>query len=777
MVDSPQGYIKQAVREWAALLALLLLLAAALTLSEPGRRAMSSLSHELYDFSASQLTAGPSNVTVIAIDEASIAQLGRWPWRRAIHAALLDRITAYQPAAIGLDVLFSEISPDDASLANTFARFPTVVLAAESMQLTSGRRLALLPSEGLLTKHVAAAHVSVHMDSDSIVRAVALSEGGLPAFSLKLAEQAAKHQGQALAARWTEALAGARTQDQSEQFEKGQWATGKIVQLPFGQAKQRPRVVSYGAVLRGEIEESAFRNKVVIVGATANGLGDFHVTPGGITAGVLIHSQSVSAIQNNRTIRIAPPWLVFAVTAFLVCAVMSGIFKLKAGIAMSWMMGILFAAIAISFSLIWFELLWLDSMAAIVLCALAYPLWSWRRLKAAVSGLASESKALTETPFPWPRPAKNPTTVAADPLGQQLTVLAEAASQLRVANRFYSKTLDAQPHPVLVIGAHQRIMFANHAAQIAFTGSSTANVNQDASEWISSMFADFQIPEMLHYRMQREARDCEGRDWLISLDSVDTEQKISLPSLTDVSRVLLQLVDISPLRAAQRERDEAMRFLSHDIRSPQVSLINWVAQERKTGLLPPDALNAVERHSQHALEMADSFLRLARAETQDIAHEEVSMSILCDEAVDALHATAKQKHVRLAQEYSEQDVVIGDASLLRRALVNLIGNAIHYGPADAEIVVRVHNAQTYVIVDVCDAGEGATREEAEQIFKPYFRGTKGPGVNGTGLGLPFVRTVANRHNGTIEVFYEDPDYRSVFRLCLPMAQNHRPSDR
>jgi CHASE2 domain-containing sensor protein/signal transduction histidine kinase len=730
---------------------------------------MISLSRELYDLTVKHLPAGPSNVTVIAIDEASIAQLGRWPWRRAIHSALLDRIATYQPAAIGIDVLFSESSTDDSVLANAFRRFPSVILAAESVELTSGGRLALLPSEGMLAENVSAAHVSVSMDSDSVVRSIALSEGGLPAFSLKLAEQAAKLQGQQLANPWTDALTKARKQDQLEQFAKGQWTTGKHLQLPFGQTSQKPRVVSYGAVLRGEIDDSAFRNKVVIIGATANGLGDYHVTPAGIQAGVLIHAQALSAIQHNRSIRIAPPWLIFALTAFMICTVMAGIFKLKAGLAMSWTFGVLLLAVAISCAVLWSELLWLDSMAATVLCALAYPLWSWRRLKAAVSGLATEAKALTETPFPWPRPVQHTSVVAADPLGQQLTVLAEAATQLRVANRFYSKTLDAQPHPVLVIGAHQRIMFANHAAQVAFTDDFSANVSQDASQWISTVFADFRIPEILHHRLQREARDREGRDWLISLDSVDTEQQISLPSLTDVSRVLLQLVDISPLRAAQRERDEAMRFLSHDIRSPQVSLINWVAQERKAGLLPAEALNAVERHSQDALEMADSFLRLARAETQEIAHEEVSLSILCDEAVDGLHATAKQKNVRVVQEYSEQDVVLGDASLLRRALVNLIGNAIHYGPADARILVRVQHDQNNVIVDVCDAGEGATREEAELIFKPYFRGSKGRGVHGTGLGLPFVRTVASRHNGTIAVYYADPDYRSVFRLCLPIA--------
>jgi CHASE2 domain-containing sensor protein/nitrogen-specific signal transduction histidine kinase len=775
LVSGPESYIRQAVREWAALLAFLLLLAAALTLTSSGQRAMQSLSREFFDFSVNHISVGPSAVTVVAIDESSIAQLGRWPWRRAIHSALLDRIATYQPAAIGLDILFSESSEDDAMLATSFRRFPAITLAAESVELASGRRLALLATDSVLTSNVETAHVSVRNDIDGSVRSVVMSEGGLPAFSLKLADQAAKQLGRPLSPRWHHTLQTTRKQDQLEQFQQGNWTTGTVLQLPFGAANPGHRLVSYGAVLRGEVDASAFRNRIVLVGAVANGLGDYHVTPNGLQAGVLLHAQAISAIQNNRSIRIAPAWLVFVLTGFIVCAVMAGIFKLKSGLAMAWTLFILLLALSISIAALWSELLWLDSMAAVVLCALAYPLWSWRRLKAAVTGLATEAQALTQTPFPWPRPIGSGAQLAADPLGQQLTFLSQAASQLRVANKFYSKTLDAQPHPVLVIGAHQRIMFANSAAQQAFTGALQANIEQDASQWISTVFADFRIPEVLQIRMQKEARDRAGRDWLVSLESVDNEKKITLPDLTDVSRVLLQLVDISALRAAQRERDEAMRFLSHDIRSPQVSLINWVAQERKAGVLPAAALNAVELHSQHALEMADSFLRLARAETQEMAQDEVSMGILCDEAVDALHATAKQKNVRLEQSNCEHDVVIGDASLLRRALVNLIGNAIHYGPSDSKILVRVESHDDFVVVDVCDCGEGVSREEAEQIFKPYVRGTSGSGTSGTGLGLTFVRTVAARHYGAVEVYHADPVFKSVFRLRLPMAQHFHPS--
>lgn len=49
-----------------------------------------------------------SHIIIIAIDDASISAIGRWPWRRALHAGLIEHLSAAQPRAVGLDVVFSE---------------------------------------------------------------------------------------------------------------------------------------------------------------------------------------------------------------------------------------------------------------------------------------------------------------------------------------------------------------------------------------------------------------------------------------------------------------------------------------------------------------------------------------------------------------------------------------------------------------------------------------------------------------------------------------------
>jgi CHASE2 domain-containing sensor protein len=74
----------------------------------------------------------PSDVVIVAIDDASIAQLGRWPWSRAVHAALLDRLRAAGARSVALDIIFTEPDPNspasDTALAVAMSQGPPTVL-------------------------------------------------------------------------------------------------------------------------------------------------------------------------------------------------------------------------------------------------------------------------------------------------------------------------------------------------------------------------------------------------------------------------------------------------------------------------------------------------------------------------------------------------------------------------------------------------------------------------------------------------------------------------
>ena len=112
----------------------------------------------------------------------------------------------------------------------------------------------------------------------------------------------------------------------------------------------------------------------------------------------------------------------------------------------------------------------------------------------------------------------------------------------------------------------------------------------------------------------------------------------------------------------------------------------------------------------------------------------------------------------------------GNGELLERALVNLLGNAIKYSNENTEVTMSVAVMANRVTINVRDQGFGIPEEELRHIFDPFFRSAE-PKLaqnRGAGLGLRFVKTVVERHNG--EVFVNSVwGAGTTFQLRLPLA--------
>ncbi len=112
--------------------------------------------------------------------------------------------------------------------------------------------------------------------------------------------------------------------------------------------------------------------------------------------------------------------------------------------------------------------------------------------------------------------------------------------------------------------------------------------------------------------------------------------------------------------------------------------------------------------------------------------------------------------------------VQGEFGLLHRAMLNLILNAVHYAPERSQVLARVAGENGNVEASVTDFGPGIPLENQARLFQRFSRGASGQ-TTGTGLGLYFVRTVAEKHGGSIAVESELERF-TCFRLRLPLAQ-------
>jgi signal transduction histidine kinase len=102
-----------------------------------------------------------------------------------------------------------------------------------------------------------------------------------------------------------------------------------------------------------------------------------------------------------------------------------------------------------------------------------------------------------------------------------------------------------------------------------------------------------------------------------------------------------------------------------------------------------------------------------------------------------------------------------DPEMLRRALRNLVLNALDAMPNGGALVLRTEKQDGKIALEVSDTGEGLTTEECERLFTPYYTTKR----HGTGLGLAIVQSVVSDHKGTITV-QSEPGKGTTFRIEL-----------
>jgi two-component system, NtrC family, nitrogen regulation sensor histidine kinase NtrY len=127
---------------------------------------------------------------------------------------------------------------------------------------------------------------------------------------------------------------------------------------------------------------------------------------------------------------------------------------------------------------------------------------------------------------------------------------------------------------------------------------------------------------------------------------------------------------------------------------------------------------------------------------------------------------AQLRDIEAAMELSEGDLIASvDVDQFRRALGNLVLNAMDAMPSGGRLLVATERLEDGVRVSVSDSGQGLTEEECARLFTPYYT-TK---HHGTGLGLAIVQSVVSDHHGRISVVSE-PGRGATFVIDLPSTQ-------
>jgi len=750
--------------EW--LLMSLALLAGVLWLSSAHQLPRANLWLQDVALRMQQPPASPDVVLVVA-DEPSLAAIGRWPWRRALHAHVITHISAGQPQSIGLDFLLSEpdldYPEDDVVLAQAIARSGRVVLPVVRGY---GEQTATLPLPMLAQAAARLGHVHVPLDADGGVRRFYAREG--------LGDAPWLHLALSMRCVGTPQSPECVATDHLQAPAQGSWQRHTPMHIAFAKGQPPFTMYSYIDVLRGNIPSSAFRNKHVLIGTAATGIGMAMATPShpqqssSYNAELMAHILSGALQEQHIASASAAGNYLFNLVPVAVALLALLLLGPSAALLVCVGLALLTLLVHVMAPSLWHIVF--GPAAALMGLLLAYPLWSWRRLNAAARFLSHEMQSLRLQGLQEPTPAKHS---KGDFLQQRIAAVEQASDQLRQLHQFVTETLLQLPSPTLACNRHGQVLLANSAAH-RYAQSLGRQLEQQQA--IADLLAgavqrgnlqplwDAQQPPPLNASLQREGMDVNHNHLLM----------LSQPfTVAGETGWLVSLVDISDLRQAMAQRDQAMHFISHDIRAPISAILTVIEMERHYGQHAPSPvlLERIQRYARSGLALADDFVHLARAQNTQAQRLPVELGHVIDQALDDTWAAAHERMVELDWMPQEQEAwVLGDASMLRRACVNLISNAIKYGPVEGTVYVSLRHEAGDWQITVRDEGEGISAEEQERLFAPFTRQQQHEGgpIQGIGLGLAYVHTVAQQHGGSIAVRSEVGQGAS-FTLCLPAA--------
>ena len=227
--------------------------------------------------------------------------------------------------------------------------------------------------------------------------------------------------------------------------------------------------------------------------------------------------------------------------------------------------------------------------------------------------------------------------------------------------------------------------------------------------------------------------------------------------------------------AFARER-QFISDASHEFKTP-LTVINANAQLiRRWGDRDPvvrdESLDAIVDESSRLAAMVGGMLTLAKADSGDqIPKEPLALNPLVADVVAHARDRAAQSGLELRAELEQPGpYVLGDTSLIRQLISNLIDNAIKF-TEEGEVVVAVRHDAGTARISISDTGMGIAPETAERLFDRFFRGDPSHSrtIEGTGLGLAIVRSIARVHGGSVTAAAR-PEGGSVFTVTLPALE-------
>jgi two-component system phosphate regulon sensor histidine kinase PhoR len=232
--------------------------------------------------------------------------------------------------------------------------------------------------------------------------------------------------------------------------------------------------------------------------------------------------------------------------------------------------------------------------------------------------------------------------------------------------------------------------------------------------------------------------------------------------------------DITARKIAEQERSELFHMMTHDIKGP-LSIVNGYSELILADDTPEPAreyAGEIRKASKRIFGLIEDMLTLSAMEASvgESRHEPVSVQELIEQAVFDLRIRADEMNIEVGLKFQTEyrPIVYGDRNLLRRAIENLLINAINYNKFAGGVSIETgRDGDSRIFVEVSDTGVGIPDTDMGHIFDKYYRSKVTGKRHGTGLGLAIVKQAVESCGGAVSA-RNNPDGGATFRVELPL---------